>query len=308
MPNDVELLGSFFYKNIAQKEAGNSSYKVLVVDDEENVRDYLFTLFSQYGHHCETVKDGLEALHIAKEKHFDSAVIDIVMPLMDGIRLTKELLKINPEFPILIMTGCAEEHSAETAISAGAREFIKKPFSIDEFLLRFNKMMNEHKGIETLLSLFLTDELTGLYNRRRFFILGEQYLKVAIREKKRLALLYMDMNDLKRMNDQFGHPEGDRTLVDFADILKRTFRESDIIARIGGDEFVVLFEHSDQNEETLLARLDENIKDHNARRCRRYHLSISVGVAPFDPECPIPIDELLSKADASMYAHKKSNK
>lgn len=305
MSNNVRRLGHFDYKNIINKKTGHRHYRVLVVDDEKMIRDYLSFLFSQYGHHCETANNGLEALKIVKEKHFDSAVIDIVMPLMDGIHLTKELLKLYPEFPIMIMTGHAEEHSAESAISAGAREFINKPFSVSEIILRFDKMMNDHKGKEALLTLSLTDELTGLYNRRRFFILGEQYLKVAIRTKKRFSLLYMDMDDLKRINDHYGHQEGDRILVGFAEILQKTFRESDIIARIGGDEFVVLFECSDQNEETLMARLDENIKDFNAKGSQRYQISISVGVAPFDPEHPIPIYELLSKADTSMYAHKR---
>ncbi len=280
-------------------------YRVLVVDDEETVRNYLSSLLSQYGHHCETASDGMEALNIVKERHFDSAIIDIFMPLMNGIHLTQELLKLYPEFPIMIMTGYEVEQTAESAISAGAREFIKKPFSVREFILRFDKMMKDHRSKEKLLNLSLTDELTGLYNRRRFFILGEQYIKVAIRAKKRFALLYIDIDDLKQINDHFGHHEGDRTLVGFAEILQKTFRKSDVVARIGGDEFVVLFECSDQNEETLMTRLNENIKEYNAREPQCYHLSISVGVAPFDPEHPIPIDELLSKADASMYFHKR---
>ncbi len=99
-------------------------------------------------------------------------------------------------------------------------------------------------------------------------------------------------------------------MIDLADILKKTFRESDIIARIGGDEFVVLSEPTDGNGETVLTRLYENIKDHNAKRSRGYALSISVGTTQFDPKYPISIDELLSKADALMYAQKrkKSNK
>ena len=216
------------------------SYRVLIVDDEEIGKQFYVSLFSKYGHSCETAKDGIEALEKIKKNSFDSAVIDIVMPLMDGITLTKELLKLYPNLPVMIMTGHADEHSAGSAIAAGAREFIKKPFSIDEFILRFDKMMRDHKGEEALLALSLTDELTGLYNRRRFFVLTEQCLKVAVRTKKRSLLLFIDMDDLKWINDHYGHNEGDQALIDLANILKKTFRESDIIARIGGDEFVVL--------------------------------------------------------------------
>jgi diguanylate cyclase (GGDEF)-like protein len=205
----------------------------------------------------------------------------------------------------MIITGHTDDHSAESAIDAGAREFIKKPFSIDEFILRFDKMIRAHKEEETLLALSLTDELTGLYNRRRFFILTDQYLKVAIRTRKRSLLLYIDMDDLKWINDHYGHNEGDQALIHLSRILKKTFRESDIIARIGGDEFVVLLESAVENEEMFIARLHENIKDYNDRGAHHYKLSISMGATPFDPENPISIDELLSKADALMYDQKR---
>ena len=284
------------------------SYKILIVDDEEPVSNFMVSLFSKYGHSCETAKDGIEALEIIKKNSFDSAVIDIVMPRMDGITLTRELVNLHPDLPIMVMTGHADEHSAESAIAAGAREFIKKPFSIDEFILRFGKMMRDHKGEEALLALSLTDELTGLYNRRRFFVLTEQYLKVAIRAKKRSLLLYIDMDDLKWINDHCGHSDGDQALIDLGSILKKTFRESDIIARIGGDEFVVLLESTDENNEMLITRLYESIRDYNAKVSQDYKLSISVGAAQFDPEYPISIDELLSKADALMYAQKRKKR
>jgi len=281
------------------------SYRVLIVDDEEQVRNFIVSLFSKYGHVCETAENGIEALRKLKKNSFDSAVIDIVMPLMDGITLTRKLVNLYPDLPILIMTGHADEHSAGSAIAAGAREFIKNPFSIDEFILRFDKMMRDRKGEEELLALSLTDELTGLYNRRRFFILAEQCLKVAIREKKRWRLLYIDMDDLKWINDHCGHNEGDQALRGLGSILRKTFRESDIIARIGGDEFTVLLESTDGTDKMLMARLYENMRDYNARVPQDYKLSISVGVAQFDPEYPISIDRLLARADTLMYAQKR---
>ena len=285
-----------------------SSYNLLIVDDEESVRDLILSLFSKYGHRCETAKDGMEAIEKIKKHSFDSAIIDIVMPHLDGITLTRELINLHPDLPIMVMTGHADEHSADSAIAAGAREFIKKPFSIDEFILRFDKMMRDREGEKVLLTLSLTDELTDLYNRRRFFVLAEQYLKLAIRSKKRLLLFYLDMDDLKSINDRFGHNDGDQALIALGSILKKTFRESDIIARIGGDEFVVLLESTDENDEILITRLHENIKNYNAEVSQNYKLSVSVGVADFNPEHPVSIDELLSKADALMYAQKRKRR
>jgi diguanylate cyclase (GGDEF)-like protein len=294
--------------NLKTLESSNmtpSYYKVLIVDDDESIRNLMVTLLVQKGHHCETATNGLEALDKISKTEIDAVITDVVMPKMDGISLTEELLKRYQNLPIMTVTGYAEEYSAETAMASGAREFIKKPFSNTEFIIRFDKMMREHRAEEALLVLSLTDDLTGLYNRRRFFVLTEQYLKVAIRTKKRLLLLFIDMDDLKWINDNYGHNEGDQALVEFAKILQQSFRESDIIARIGGDEFVVLFVSTDENSERLLTRLHENLKDYNDQRSRRYPLSISVGTAQFDPESPVSIDQLLSEADASMYAQKR---
>src|SRR4030042_532996 len=177
---------------------------------------------------------------------------------------------------------------------------------ITDIIIRFDIMMRDHKVEEALLALSLIDELTGLYNRRRFFVLTEQYLKLSVRTKKKLLLLFIDMDNLKWINDHHGHNQGDQALIDLANILKKTFRQSDIVARIGGDEFVVLSEPTDENGEIVLTRLYENIKDHNAKRSRCYALSISVGATQFDPNHPVSIDELLSKADALMYAQKRT--
>jgi len=255
----------------------STHYKILVVDDEEPMRKLIVSLLSPRGHQCVTANNGRDALDKIMETKFDALITDIVMPEMDGITLTKELPKHYQNLPVMVMTGYAEEYSAETAIASGARDFIKKPFSISEFLIRFDKMMRDHKGEEALLALSLVDELTGLNNRRRFFVLTEQYLKLSVRTKKRLLLLFIDMDNLKWINDHHGHNEGDQALIGLANILKKTFRESDIIARIGGDEFVVLSESADENGEILMTRLVENIRDYNAKGSQDYVLSISVG-------------------------------
>lgn len=159
---------------------------------------------------------------------------------------------------------------------------------------------------EALRTLSLADELTGLYNRRGFFTLAEQQLRIANRMKKKMLLLFADLDDLKWINDNMGHNEGDQALVDIADILKKTFRESDFVARIGGDEFAILaIETEEVNAEVLNRRLLENLKAHNARRNRGYNLSISMGMSRYESEAPCSIDDLLTKADKFMYKHKR---
>jgi len=161
---------------------------------------------------------------------------------------------------------------------------------------------------EALRTMLLVDELTGLHNRRGFFNLAEQQLKVADRTKRRKLLVFADLDDLKRINDALGHREGDRALIEIANVLKETFRESDIIARIGGDEFVVLAIETDEaSAEVLTTRLQENLEARNAEGDRRYKLSLSVGIARYDPEHPCSIDELVARADRLMYDQRQDN-
>jgi len=163
-----------------------------------------------------------------------------------------------------------------------------------------------------LQELSIVDSLTELNNRRGFFYLAEQQLEIAKRHRKQMVLLYADLDDFKKINDTLGHQQGDRVLKEAAEILKQTFRSSDIVARVarlGGDEFVVLvLETTVEDPKSLIARLDSSVQEYNEREKRPYQLSFSVGSAVFSPENPCSIDELLSKADQMMYQIKRSKK
>ncbi len=122
-------------------------YTILVVDDEELIRELVFTILSNLGYSCITATNGIDALDKMKGKKIDVVITDIKMPEMDGIILTREISRQYPGLPVMVMTGFDDEYSAGTAISVGAREFIKKPFSLEEFSLRLRKMI---AGSETL--------------------------------------------------------------------------------------------------------------------------------------------------------------
>jgi diguanylate cyclase (GGDEF)-like protein/PAS domain S-box-containing protein len=155
-------------------------------------------------------------------------------------------------------------------------------------------------------NLTLRDELTGLYNRRGFLTLATQHLKFARRTKQGCWLIVVDMDDFKQINDTFGHPEGDQALVTTAGILTRSFRESDIVARPGGDEFAVLAVHAeDDSGSTITKRLAETLSQYNGQAGRRYALAFSVGVVRFDPTSPCSIEELFTRADEALYAQKR---
>ncbi len=157
-----------------------------------------------------------------------------------------------------------------------------------------------------LRSLALTDELTGLYNRRGFLVLAQQQMKLARRKKSGVLLFFADLDGLKQINDSLGHLEGDLALVRTAEALRETFRDSDIVARLGGDEFAVLaIEASDESDDDMQRRLESNLQTASIAD-PRYALSLSVGVARFAPDSPVSIGALLVQADQAMYEKKRS--
>ena len=170
--------------------------------------------------------------------------------------------------------------------------------------------ITERKRTEAAIqTLSLADELTGLYNRRGFMAFCKQHLNTIRRTNKGIVIVYADLDDLKGINDSFGHKEGDRALIKTAELLKETFRTSDVLGRLGGDEFTILAAvDPDGGREKLLARLQEKFDNFNALRVCPYNLSISVGVAQFDPEASESMEDLMAVADAAMYENKRGKR
>lgn len=155
----------------------------------------------------------------------------------------------------------------------------------------------------------MRDELTGLYNRRGFLEVASQQLALAQQSGRPALLFFVDFNGMKAINDQLGHEQGDRALIETADVLRVTFRGSDVVARLGGDEFVALLPHGDATQLTQFSeRVQRELETRNAAPNRSYRLSASIGAAAFDPAQPETIEALLAKADARMYEQKRSRK
>lgn len=128
----------------------STKYTFLVVDDEELMRYLVVSYLSKLGHSCFTATDGVDALEKMKKNKIDAVITDIRMDNMDGMTLINQISKTYPEVPIMVMTAFDKEYSEGTAISIGAREFIKKPFSLDEFAVRLQKMINESEMIKRM--------------------------------------------------------------------------------------------------------------------------------------------------------------
>jgi two-component system, cell cycle response regulator len=234
----------------------------------------------------------------------DVALLDLSLPDSRGLETYAKLHASSPDVPIVIVTSSDREEYAVKALNKGAQDYIFKG-NINRGVLRrsIHYALERNKLQMKLRAMSLEDELTGLNNRRGFFTLTAQQIKLEKRVKRGMSLIFADINDLKRINDNFGHYEGDRALTEFARILKRSFREADIIARIGGDEFAVLT--AGEGAEKLIERLQTAIQARNARGDLGYGLSVSMGSMTCQPGKPCSAEDLLRRADESMYLHKR---
>jgi len=160
---------------------------------------------------------------------------------------------------------------------------------------------------ERLLTASITDPLTGLMNRRGFMDFAEKQIDIARRAKKNLSIIFLDLNEMKNINDTLGHRAGDQALMDIAELLRKIFRSSDIIARIGGDEFTALIVDPQRAdiEKIINNKIQNSLKTHNKKMKRDYRLSVSMGFAHFNPKRPSSIGRLMAQADSLMYEDKQ---
>jgi diguanylate cyclase (GGDEF)-like protein len=177
-------------------------------------------------------------------------------------------------------------------------------------LVILREVTERRQMVETIRTLSHTDELTGLLNRRGFTTLAEQQLRTSVRTRNRLWLLFADVDALKEINDGYGHDAGDRALCEIAQLLRTgSFRDADLVARLGGDEFAILAtEISPTDGADILQRVEDAVRRANETPGHEFELSLSTGIAIFDPEQPRTLDELIREADQLMYQAKNSRR
>jgi len=208
--------------------------------------------------------------------------------------------------PVIVLSIHDNELLSLKAIKKGAQDvLIKGQFTGSRLVQSIEFAIERHKLLSGVQQLALVDGLTGLYNRRGFKSLAIHHAEIAKRKSRKMLLIYIDLDGMKQINDTFGHEKGDEALVEAATILKRSFRTTDIVARIGGDEFAVLaVESEEDNKATMLKRLRKNIEIRNAIKESCFNISMSIGAVSWSESEFPKIDELMREADKEMYSEK----
>lgn len=257
--------------------------------------------------HADQLSTGLERL-ADWDAHL--VLLDLSLPDSQGLDTFTHLHANTPEVPIIILTGLDAEVLGQIAVREGAQDYLVKGQITSSTLARAIRFAIERQRLMAELNTkSLVDPLTNLYNRRAFFALADQQIRIADRSGRGLLTLFMDIDNFKQINDSFGHQAGDKVLEGLAIILHDTFRSSDVIARMGGDEFAILaIEYETTDSERVITRLKQNFENQKGGVPVLPKLSLSIGLARYDPTHPCSMDELLGLADTRMYAEKRAKR
>lgn len=248
----------------------------------------------------------------ASQARLSKGGVDVVLLVMSlsarrDFATFAELRALAPAVPFLFLSDVDDERHGLEAVRAGAQDFLVKAHVDGPRLARALRHAIERSRLHAaLLNWALMDDLTGLYNRRGFLTLATRDLRLARRGDETLLVAFADLDHLKQVNDTSGHAVGDRALRDAGLVLRQTFRDSDLVARIGGDEYAVLVRNAGpESAAALEERLRRRLREFNRRAGRPYELAISLGFARHKASTLSSVAGLLERADRALYRDKR---
>jgi two-component system cell cycle response regulator len=287
--------------------------KILLVEDNPGDKRVVQEAFREIAElqseivHCDTLKQALESLAGGRP---DVVLIDLGLPDAQGLEAVRRIHDAAPEVPLVVLTVLNDESLGMQALKEGAQDYLIKTHIDWRTIWRALCYAIERQRVQVeLFNLSFSDDLTGLYNRRGFLTLTHHQIKLSYRTGKSFLVAFIDLDGMKQINDTFGHQEGNHALVETANILRDSFRQCDILARIGGDEFAVFVADATQdNIDTVRQRVWQKLELCNADPSRRYNLSFSVGIVPANGSEGCDLEEILMRADAAMYEQKQGKR
>jgi two-component system, cell cycle response regulator len=248
-------------------------------------------------------------------KRLGAGDIDIILADLNlsdchGLDIVRKIHEKTTDLPIIVLSVPGDKEMLIEAVKSGAQDYLIKGQIDEDLLIRSILYLLERNSlIRELEEISVTDSLTGLFNRRGFMALAQKLLGLATRFDNILWLIYLELDNMKWINDTLGQEEVDNALIDVSEILKRTFRDSDVVARIGESEFAILAVNEvDAKSAHMLARVRENINNFNAQTRRPYKLSASVVSVSHATVASHSINKLLYIANKYMYEEKGKKK
>jgi len=300
-----------------------NDFTILYVEDNLLTQKIVKSVLNGYFKEIFVASDGIEGIELYQEKMPDIVLADISMPNLNGLDMCKEIKRYNPNQRIALFTGYNDIDYLKKAINMGIDKYILKPLESKQMFKELQDIVkhleeeraqkNHKKNLEFASQ---HDELTGLSNRRLFFNLLEKLIHRSAREDCSMALLAIDLNKFKPINDTYGHEAGDMILKRVAKNLRQAIRKEDIVARFGGDEFAVAigFLKEDHHILNFLKRLEENFQEpviytDDDGIQHTIPISFSCGITFHSPQSnPISLEALMRQADKAMYSAKKAKK
>ncbi|HFB53196.1 MAG TPA: diguanylate cyclase, partial [Sulfurimonas autotrophica] len=261
----------------------NRKHKVLVVDDSMVFRKQMQNMLENLFFEVITVAHGEEALGMLQAKPDISLVLtDYNMPVMNGLELTYEIRQTysKDELCILALSGNEDSEVSALFLKHGANDYIKKPFSKEEFSCRINNSIEALENIQMIMNYANRDYLTGLYNRRYFYNTMNEYIEDIRQNGEKFAVAMIDIDHFKDVNDTYGHDIGDKVIVTVADILRSSTSPRDLVSRFGGEEFCVVLRNINRySAEDILARIHTEVANYSLQidKERVVTFTISIG-------------------------------
>ncbi len=291
--------------------------KILIAEDDITSRLMLKNLLLHWGYEVVAVENGKQAWEILQQPNAPAiALLDWVMPELDGIEVCRRVRaqEVIKSFYLIILTSLSGKKDLIQGLNAGADDFLTKPYDREELQARLNVGKRMIELQDKLLELSNTDSLTGLGNRRRFFDAARSEIHRSLRYYNPLSLILADLDAFKSVNDRYGHKAGDFVLHECAHLMQATLRDSDIICRMGGDEFAVILPQTELLGATSLAeRVRKIIEQHDFicedkdNICQTIKITLSMGVAQFT-QTDRSIDDLYQRADSQLYKAKNEGR
>ncbi len=303
--------------------------KLLIVDDSPSTRNALHQILEKSGFFSSIVEaeNGAKALDILLKDQVDFVISDVNMPTLDGFKLLSAI-RDQPKYhdlPVIFLTVRKDSLDKIKGLESGANDYIIKPFDPEELLARVNNLIRmkdlqdqlekQNKDLEIinkkLEELSVTDGLTGLHNRRYFIErLGSEFSR-SKRHKLSISLILLDLDHFKSINDTYGHQKGDDVLIKVSDILKQNCRVHDILARFGGEEFIIsLCQTGPEGAMIVAERIRKAVEEYQFiyTRAPDFNTTISAGISSYPNIKIANIDDLIRIADAYLYEAKRQGR